>query len=380
MKKIAILTITDYLNYGNRLQNYATQEVLKARGYDVTSIANVTTPPIINGWELFVLRLKNAFGQSPATLVKKVGEKVSEHKNKGRYIAGQKAKEKSFREFSSKFLTETEYVISTEKLPSDMEARFDYFVVGSDQIWNPNIRYGSSIDFLTFAPVEKRIALAPSFGVSVIPEKFVERYSQWIKEMKYISIREEAGARIIYDLTGKTVPVLVDPTLILSREEWLKVVTKGRMKPTKPYLLTYFIGAVSNKRMRILRELAEANHLELVMLASLNDIDRYDANPGEFIDYINSASVVCTDSFHAIIFSIQMQRPFVVFEREGKSAPMSSRIETLLKKFKFEERRYSYLNDSKLIFNIDFSHVEGILKIEREKVKGYLDNALVNNN
>jgi hypothetical protein len=236
MKKIAILTITDYLNYGNRLQNYATQEVLKARGYDVTSIANVTIPPIIKGWELFVLRLKNAFGQSPVTLVKKVGEKVSEHKNKSRYIAGQKAKEKSFREFSSEYLVETEYVISTEKLPSDMENRFDYFVVGSDQIWNPNIRYGSSIDFLTFAPVEKRIALAPSFGVSVIPEKFVERYSQWINEMKYISIREEAGARIIYDLTGKTVPVLVDPTLILSREEWLKVVTKGRMKPIKPYL------------------------------------------------------------------------------------------------------------------------------------------------
>ena len=113
------------------------------------------------------------------------------------------------------------------------------------------------------------------------------------------------------------------------------------------------------------------------MMASLDDLNHYDANPGEFVDFINSAALVCTDSFHAIIFSMQMEKPFVVFDREGKSAPMSSRIETLLGKFKFQDRRYTQLKSSNKMFEIDFSHVTEILKAERNKVSDFLDNALM---
>lgn len=376
MKKIGILTITDYLNYGNRLQNYATQELLKARGYNVTSIANVTIPPVIEGKELLILRLKNVFSTSPAELVKRAVNKFEERRIKHKIIAGRKAKDKSFREFSNRHLIETDYVISPINYPDDLGEKFDYFVVGSDQIWNPNIRYGSKIDFLTFAPIEKRIALAPSFGVSCIPDNFKKDYREWLSEMEFISVREEAGAKIIRKLTGKEVPVLVDPTLMLTKEKWIKLSETGRKKPQKPYLLTYFIGSISKKRKKILQNLADKNNLELVMMASFDDIERYDANPGEFVDYIRSADIVCTDSFHAIIFSMQMERPFVVFDREGKSAPMSSRIETLLGKFKFEKRKYSILKETNKWFEIDFSHVSEILKTEREKVNKFLDTAL----
>lgn len=377
MKRIGILTITDYLNYGNRLQNYATQEILKNRGFDVTSIANKTIPPRIEGMELLMLRIKNAIGQSPITLFRKGLAKLDERRNKHKYNAGLQAKEKSFREFSNRYLVETEYTISPVDCPADLGERFDYFVVGSDQIWNPNIRYGSPIDFLTFAPVEKRIALAPSFGVSSIQERYFADYRNWISAMKYVSVREEAGAKIIKNLTNKEVPVLIDPTLMLSKQDWLRIAEPGRNKPDKPFLLTYFIGAVSKKRMKVLNRIATDNKLELVMMASLDDLKRYDANPGEFVDFINSASLVCTDSFHAIIFSMQMEKPFVVFDREGKSAPMSSRIETLLGKFKFQDRLYSNMKDSNKMFEIDFSHVAEILNAERGKVNDFLDNALV---
>lgn len=376
MKRIGILTITDYLNYGNRLQNYATQEILKARGFDVTSIANKTIPPRIEGMELLKLRIKNALGQSPLTLIRKAFDKLDERRNSAKYQEGQRAKEKSFREFSARYLVETEYTISPIDYPDDLGERFDYFVVGSDQIWNPNIRYGSPIDFLTFAPVEKRIALAPSFGVSSIQACFSTDYKNWISAMKYVSVREEAGAKIIKDLTGKDVPVLIDPTLMLTKSDWLHIAEHGRNKPLKPYLLTYFIGSISKKRKKILQKIATDNNLELVMMASLDDLKRYDANPGEFVDFINSAALVCTDSFHAIIFSMQMEKPFVVFDREGKSAPMSSRIETLLGKFKFQDRRYSHLKSSGKMFEIDFSHVSEILEKERNKVSVFLDKAL----
>lgn len=377
MKRIGILTITDYLNYGNRLQNYATQEILKARGFEVISIANKTIPPRIEGLELLTLRIKNALGQSPVTLIAKAFEKLLERRNRARYQTGQRAKEKSFREFSGRYLVETAYTITPADYPADLGERFDYFVVGSDQIWNPNIRYGSAIDFLTFAPVEKRIALAPSFGVSSIQERFFADYRNWISAMKYVSVREEAGAKIIKNLTDRDVPVLIDPTLMLTKNDWLQIAEPGRNKPNKPYLLTYFIGSISGKRKKILQKIASDNKLELVMMASLDDLNHYDANPGEFVDFINSAALVCTDSFHAIIFSMQMEKPFVVFDREGKSAPMSSRIETLLGKFKFQDRRYTQLKSSNKMFEIDFSHVTEILKAERNKVSDFLDNALI---
>ena len=371
MKKAAILTITDYVNYGNRLQNYAAQELLKSYDLEVQSIANVAIPE--KKTELPInQRIKNALKLSPLTLLYKATGKINDRINRKKYLAGQIAKEKSFREYSLKYMQETDFVINRYNFPHDLGERYDYFFVGSDQIWNPNIRYGSSLDFLTFAPREKRIALSPSFGVSTIPDEFTECYSEWLSEMNFLSVREQAGADLIKKLTGREAPVLVDPTLMLTKEQWLAVSETGRKKPAKAYLLTYFIGALSAKRKRILNEIAALKGLEIVQLACLDDIERYDANPGEFVDYINSASIVCTDSFHAIIFSIQMEKPFVVFDREGKSAPMSSRIETLLAKFNFESRKYSTLQNSTDIFRIDFSHVPEILKKERSKVNDYL--------
>jgi len=376
MKKAAIITITDYVNYGNRLQNYAVQELLKSFNLEVESIANIPVREPINELEFTTMRIKNALKLSPLVLLKKIAEKIEERKNKDKFLNAKRAKEKSFREYAIKHTRETNFTVMGDNIPENLGEQYNYFFIGSDQIWNPNIRYGSEFDFATFAPKNKRFALAPSFGLSDIPERFVTPYSKWLSELEYLSVREEAGATIIKNLTGREAPVLVDPTLMLTREQWLSVAEQGVNKPVKPYLLTYFIGDVSKKRKKLLAQLAKKHKLEIIRLASLDDIERYDANPGEFIDYINTASLVCTDSFHAIIFSIHTEKPFVVFDREGKSAPMSSRIETLLSKFNFESRKFSILQNSTDIFNIDFSHIPEILKLEREKVNQYLNKAL----
>jgi hypothetical protein len=378
MKRAGIVTITDYVNYGNRLQNYATQELLKSLNLEVESIVNFPVPEIETGLAFTITRIKNAFRLSPIILLTKAIEKIVEKKNKEKYQKGQQAKEKSFREYSLKHMQETDFVVRGQNIPTDLGEQFDYFIVGSDQIWNPNIRYGTSVDFLTFAPKNKRIALAPSFGVSSIPEKYKNKYAEWLSEMEFLSVREQAGADIIKKLTNREAPVLVDPTLMLTKEKWLSVAENAKKKPSRPYLLTYFIGAVSKKRMKIIQEIALKNNLEIVQMASLADIERYDANPGEFIDYINSSNVICTDSFHAIIFSMHMEKPFVVFDREGKSAPMSSRIDTLLSTFKFENRKYSIIKNTTDMLKIDYLHVPKIIDVERQKVYNYLKEALKN--
>jgi hypothetical protein len=376
MKRIGIHTIIDYVNYGNRLQNYAAQEILKSLGYEADSIINYPTKPIEKGLAFTVKRIVNALKLSPVTLFQKAWEKIADRNKKPLYEACQRAKAKSFKAFSDTYIVESDFTLRLNNIPDNLNTRYDYVVVGSDQIWNPNIRYGSSLDFLSYVAKEKRIALAPSFGVSVIPDEFKERYSDYLKEMAFLSVREEKGAELIQSLCGRKAEVLVDPTLVLKSEDWLKLATPAKNKPNKKYLLTYFIGAVSNRRLAVLKEMASKNNLELVMMNSLHDTDRYAADPAEFLDYIRSAALVCTDSFHCIIFSMHFQSPFVVFDREGKSAPMSSRIDTLLGKFHFENRKQHLLEKNYKYFEIDFKHVPDIMELERKKVFDYLENAL----
>jgi len=376
MKRIGLHTITDYVNYGNRLQNYAAQEVLKSFGFEVESIINYPTRPVEKGFAFTLTRIKNALKQSPSTLFDKLSKKITERKQRPIYEACKRNKAISFKKFSDKYITESDYTLTLNNIPRDLNNRYDYAVVGSDQIWNPNIRWGSPLDFLSYVSTKKRIALAPSIGVSSIPEKYHAKYRTYLDEMAFLSVREEKGAEIIKSLCGREAQVLVDPTLVLNTNAWNTLAKAAANKPTQKYLLTYFIGEVSNSRLETLKRLASTNRLELVMLNSLRDANRFAADPAEFLDFIRSASLVCTDSFHCIIFSMHFNSPFVVFDREGKSAPMSSRIDTLLKKFNFELRKQSLLEVNNQYFEISFDHVESIMEQERKKVYSYLSNAL----
>ncbi len=376
MKRIGLHTITDYVNYGNRLQNYAAQEVLKSFGFEVESIINYPTRPVEKGLSFTLNRIKNAFQQSPTTLFDKLSKKIIERKQRPIYEACKRNKATSFKRFSDKYIKESDFTLTLSNIPTELNQRYDYAVVGSDQIWNPNIRWGSPLDFLSYVSTSKRIALAPSIGVSSIPEKYQAKYRTYLDEMAFLSVREEKGAEIIRSLSGREAQVLVDPTLVLSTTAWNNIAQAAPNKPSKKYLLTYFIGEVSKNRLNTLKQLAAKNNLELVMLNSLHDTNRFAADPAEFLDYIRSASLVCTDSFHCIIFSMHFSSPFVVFDREGKSAPMSSRIDTLLKKFNFEQRKQNLLEINNQYFDINFDHVNAIMETERNKVMLYLKNAL----
>ena len=95
--------------------------------------------------------------------------------------------------------------------------KFDYIIVGSDQVWNPY--WFPNIDFLKYIDKKKRISYAASFGVNEIPLNLQYSFKNTLKNMEYISVREDAGAKIIKDLIGKEVPVVVDPTLLLTTED-----------------------------------------------------------------------------------------------------------------------------------------------------------------
>jgi len=368
MKKVGLVTIIDYKNYGNRLQNFAAQQVLESLGCDVVTLLNNPYKNIVHKRSIME-RLK---GKSFFDIVQAINNRIKKIKTNSINIE----KEKALKEFSYININESDFILSADSIPENLGERFGYFVVGSDQVWNPTFRNGSCIDFLTFAPQNKRIAYAPSFGISEIPIEYHKDYKKWLSEFSNLSVREDAGAKIIKDLTGRNAIVLIDPTLMLSKEEWLNVSKPSLLKPDKPFILTYFLGELSKETKGFIKSLSKDDNLEIVNLGNYKDIKRYATSPSEFIDYINSSSIFLTDSFHGVVFSILMEKPFVVFDRIGNIPSMNSRIDTILGKFNLTKRKFNHAKTPSDYLEIDYSHVPSILERERQRTIDYLKEAL----
>lgn len=208
MKKIAVITLNGYFNYGNRLQNYALHEALKSLGFDVTTIKNNAKDIQMKAKEKrgILNKLKDKSLKMIYNICKNI---LSTHLN-NKII---KKRINTFKCFTMDQIEEIDLMIFDNDIIVSVSSQYDYFVTGSDQVWNPDYLDDSSINFLTFAEKHKRIVYAPSFGVSEIKPEYIEDYRQWISGMHRLSVREDDGAKIIKDLTGRDAPVLVDPTL-----------------------------------------------------------------------------------------------------------------------------------------------------------------------
>ena len=197
-------------------------------------------------------------------------------------------------------------------------------------------------------------------------------------KFKSISVREEAGKRIINDVLPRNdVEVLIDPTMLLTADEWDKVAKKPKQLDNlknKRYILTYFLGNLSMDKKGKIEEIAQKNNCEIINILDKNS-PFYQTGPSEFLYLEKNAILICTDSFHSCVFSILYNRPFLVFQREGNVNKMNSRIETLLNKFKLEDREVNEnITDDKLKY--DYSQAYKILENERDKTKIFIKNAL----
>lgn len=359
MKRHGLLTIIDYTNYGNRLQNYALEFFLKSLGSDIETINyNRET---IGKFD----KLKKIPGLSILnTWIKSAAD--SEYKLEIQKI-------ENFKRFTKKNMTINDKEFDIQSDFSVLDHMYSHIVVGSDQVWKPKrVLEKTEHFFLPSIKKEKCVAYAPSFGISSIPEDLAGRYKEWINGFQYLSVREEAGQKIIEDLTGREAPVLLDPTLLLSKEEWRVISRPHFKKPKKNYILTYFLGEAKEESKEMIERLSTEHDMDVVNLADIEDSDRYTADPGEFLDYIDSCSILFTDSFHGSVFSIIFEKPFVVFKR----GDMNSRIKTLLSKFRLTERKWENIKEKHNFFDIDFSHKEDIMNREKNRSINYIEEAL----
>ena len=350
MKKIAILTINDNNNYGNRLQNYALQEFIKKN-------CNLKIETIWNNIYKFKKRNKIRIKQIIKLLLRKTGSK--------RYF--------KFVKFT-KNIKHSKIKIYNYKLTNIINNKYDYFITGSDQVWNPKFNRLSANDLLAFADKNKRISYAASFGISELPDQYKEIAKKELLKFKKISVREESGKKIVEELTGrKDVQILIDPTMLLTKEDWDKVSIRpkqlDKIKEDK-YILNYFLGTLSDKRKKEIERIASENNCHIINILDKND-PFYETGPSEFLYLEKNAFLICTDSFHSSVFAIIYNTPFVVFDRIDSNTNMGTRIDTLLNKFKLENRKFNGKITEELLI-CDYKKTDEILKEEVKKSTMFL--------
>lgn len=358
--KLGIVTIMDYTNYGNRLQNYAVSHVLRKKfGCDAVSLDAKAQKPFEDG--NYVLWLKNYIAGKlcifPMFAERRFGVNMTRNNN--------------FITWSRKYIP-TRNFYECSALPESLNREYDMFFVGSDQIWNyrfPGTKYEDF--FLKFAEDHKKAAIAGSFGVETIPDEWKQIYVDGLSSFAHLSVREEAGQRIIKEMLERDVPVLIDPTMALTREEWKGVSRKPRVDTSRPYVLKYYLGEDDGS----IDAWAAENGYAIYPLLDPNRPELYSAGPGEFISLIEKASLVCSDSFHCCVFSILFQRPFAVYARRGTGNYMTSRLDTLLGIFGLENRWVHKLSPDQYL-DCDFSHTIYILERERERFFDYIQTVL----
>ena len=354
MKKVAIVTINDYDNYGNRLQNYAVQQILKKKNLEVETIQNLNGIYRNNYKKI----LKNKIGNA----IKKISFLAS-HK---RY--------NYFMKFN-KNIKLSKFIMDKSHLDYNSDNYYDFFLVGSDQVWNPNASRLTDFELLSFVSPQKRVAFSASFGVSKLDSKYHNRVKNELLKYKAISVREDDGKKIVEEITSRTdVEVLIDPTMMLNSDEWDCVLAKPKHLKNNKYILNYFLGNLSDDKKNEINRIAEENNCEIIDILN-KESPFYQTGPSEFLYLEKNAFLICTDSFHSSVFAILYNTPVVVFERDDCNVDMSSRLNTLLKKFKLDNRKYVGKITEDLL-KCDYEQAYYILEEERKKVDIFLKKSL----
>lgn len=362
---VGIVTIDDYTNYGNRLQNYALTKLLEKENIRVLNGIRVYTK------EDWVSRTRSTPKRWIKRLIPFFIVKSKLYKKpavKNRLTARRK---ENFIKFISSYSAIIDPVIvSNHKKAINMLNKYGIgrFIAGSDQVWNPYYE-AKEYEFLTFAPKDKRLSFAASIGADSIPEEDKWYFKKNLSNMKYMSVREERAAEIVKELTGRSADITLDPTLLLEKADWEDVVKKPELDIDEKYICTYYLGEVPEA----VKAFAKEKGLPIYALNSLDSPELYTLDPAEFLYMIQNASYVLTDSFHAVAFSIKFNKEFYIFDRkqDGVSS-MFSRIGTITKRFGLENRiqKRDRIVEQEPISNWD--EIEDTLMAEKERSMGKL--------
>lgn len=388
MKKIGIVSCYFQHNYGSMLQALATQMALDKLNYENETVD-------ISGFNHEIKKAKLLYFAKASLTSDILLSKLGMAKNvlikkfsKNEYAAMSRIRDEKFDEFSKKWFRMSPQYTSKKELRNSCKESYSSVLVGSDQLWLPG-NIAADYYTLNFVPeTVNTIAYATSFGQSSLPKDSSRKAALFLKKIRHIGVREESGQKLVKELAGRDVPVVCDPTLLFTGEEWLSI-QKDKPIVEDKYILCYFLGNNPPHR-EFAKRLREATGCKIIALTHLDEFVKsdegyadetpYNVNPADFLNLIRNATYVCTDSFHCSVFSMLYKKVFFTFKRYARKTKSStnSRLDTLFRLAGVSERILEGTEDIQkcLYMEIDYNSVHQNFAKIREESYQYLQKAL----
>ncbi len=367
MKKIGIITFHKAHNYGAVLQAFALSTIL-SKSYNVV-IINYYNPKVYDSYKIIRPIQKN--------IIKSLKNTISDimflNRNTKRY--------NNFENFVNKNLKLTKECYNIEEI-TQLSKKYDTIITGSDQVWSYTIvNELSDIYTLNFHNNNiKKISYAASVGDINYIINHQQEYKEKISQLDYISVREESTQEELSKIINKPIITTLDPTLLLTQQEWNNKLKKLNNNIKEKYIIAYVV-IPDNEYIKIANYLSEKTGLKIIYFDKRNKgynntlKSSYTEGPLEFINYIKNAEYVVTTSFHATVFSIIFNKNFFVVPPKK----IGNRITDLLNKLNITNRVYYTLEDfQKIDYNLttNWNQVNKKLEEARQKSIDWLINSI----
>ncbi len=383
--KIGLVCNFYIYNYGSILQSYALQQYVRNNGYDLEVINYHDVPNKRQKIQiLFRLKWKNFLNLRK--IISKLNKK-SEMKKDASYIDTVSKRNNACDEFVLKHFPLSKRCNSIEDVQS-LCGKYSLILLSSDQLWGPEDLIRDYHTLRQFPKQIKRVAYATSFGVSEIPSFLEDTVRDFIPQIESVSVREKTGQKIIKDICNRDVPVVVDPTMLLTKEQWKSVFSEERIIDER-YVFCYFLGE-NKEHIQVVKQFCTQKSLKLVSILHPEDYntkeyrfaDQYPQGigPAEFLNLIYNAEYIISDSFHASVFSVIFNKKFMVFDRYRSKTGNSrnTRIVNLMDMLQLKERHYHYHESFADLMDaeIDWVSVNNKLEENRKLSMEYLNDSL----
>lgn len=362
-------------NYGGLLQSYALQKYLHGKGNVSCMQISFDSSLKKNNISLYE-KIQERLNVSLYVLIKwmmqmfikKISIKVPQLLEGLFYPDFSKELNAEWKRGMQNFMEEiphTETIYSTETI-IETNKEFDLFVCGSDQIWNPRLAnpYVFGLGFTN----KNKVSYAASIAVNEISECEFDELCKYICRLNFVSIREERYKRRIEEKLKIKTSIVVDPVFLLSAEKWrdAKRQSKAHYGIGGKYIFAYLLGD-NQKHREYIKKIAKKNNLKIVYIPysvvysksghladrCFGDYRISKCDPFDFLDLIDNAELVITDSFHASAFSIIFHKDFYSLERVVGRNNMNSRLETLLYDLELTDRLKNEIDNTEDLRNID---------------------------
>lgn len=370
-KSIGLLTMHRVCNYGSALQAWATQEIVKRMGYEVTIIDYVYPNKYHNQ---FVPKLP--LWKEAARMVMNI-----------LYNHPMRRKRECFARFRGKYFNCSQTIENREDLKAVCHS-FDTYLVGSDQVWNPDVLHEDYSFLLDFVPDNlTKASYASSFSQSKLKNCDINKISMLLNRFKSISVRERNAQLLVKDLIGKEVPICLDPTLLLRKEDYLPLSEESTIKIRGEYILVYVLDYAFNPypfATRFIEELSRKKGLKVVCIdfsarqhLNISEcIHLHDAiGPAEFLWLFMHATIVVTSSFHGTAFALNFEIPFFSIVNDEDTG--DDRMKSLILQCGADEQMVVKGSTApKRCLDMDWESIRKKLNMLREYSFDYLKNSL----